>query len=152
GITIINITSDRMLMAHGFLARLFAVFDRHETSVDMVATSEVSVSVSLDDTRNLDKILADIEQYGETAVQHNQALICLVGENLKFKPGVASRIFSSLKDVNVSMISHGASAINVSFIIADIDVERALKSLHHEFFGEIDADTFEATTIVHAAA
>src|SRR5262249_55529417 len=61
GITIINITSDRMLMAHGFLARLFAVFDRHETSVDMVATSEVSVSVSLDDTRNLDKILADIE-------------------------------------------------------------------------------------------
>ncbi|MGH9842407.1 MAG: lysine-sensitive aspartokinase 3 [Blastocatellia bacterium] len=152
GITVVNVTSDRMLMAHGFLARLFAVFDRHETPVDMVATSEVSVSMTLDDTRNLDEVVADLRQCGEVAVEREQALICLVGENLKFTPGVASRIFSSIEDVNVSMISHGASAINVSFIVANSDVERAVKSLHREFFSELDAETFEITTVAHAAA
>ncbi len=145
GITVVNVTSDRMLMAHGFLARLFAIFDRHETPVDMVATSEVSVSMTLDDTRNLDEVLADLQQFGEVAVEREQALICLVGENLKFTPGVGARIFSSIEDVNVSMISHGASAINVSFIVANSDVERAVKSLHREFFSELDADIFEIT-------
>ena len=144
--------SDRMLMAHGFLARIFAIFDRHETSVDMVATSEVSVSMTLDDTRNLDKVIADLEQLGETVVERDRALICLVGENLKFTPGVASRIFSSIPDVNVSMISHGASAINVSFIVDGADVEKAVRKLHHEFFSELDEETFERPAIAQAAA
>lgn len=152
GITVINVASDRMLMAHGFLARLFAIFDRHETPVDMVATSEVSVSMTLDDTRNLGAILADLEQLGETSVERDQALICLVGESLKFTPGVASRIFSSIHDVNVSMVSHGASAINVSFIVAGGDVERAVHRLHREFFGELDSETFEAPAVAQAAA
>ena len=152
GITVINVASDRMLMAHGFLARLFAIFDRHETPVDMVATSEVSVSMTLDDASNLDAILADLQQLGETSVERDQALICLVGESLKFTPGVAARIFSSIQDVNVSMISHGASAINVSFIVAGEDVERAVRRLHHEFFSELDSETFEAPAVAQAAA
>ncbi|MFN0088184.1 MAG: lysine-sensitive aspartokinase 3 [Blastocatellia bacterium] len=152
GITIINVASDRMLMAHGFLARIFEIFDRHETPVDMVATSEVSVSMTLDDTRNLDAILYDLGRLGETSVERDQALICLVGESLKFTPGVASRIFSSIEDVNVSMISHGASAINVSFIVAGDDVERAVHRLHREFFGELDSETFEPPAAAQAAA
>lgn len=152
GITVVNVTSARMLMAYGFLARLFDVFAKHQTSVDMVATSEVSVSVTLDDTRHLDKVIADLQQFGDTRVERDQALICLVGENLKFTPGVASRIFSSIEQINVSMISHGASAINVSFIVADSDVEQAVKSLHSEFFSVPDAETFEAPSAAQAAA
>jgi len=143
GITVVNVTSARMLMAHGFLARLFEVFERHETAVDMVATSEVSVSMTLDDTRRLGGILEDLEGLGEVVVERGRALICLVGERLKVTPGVAARIFSSIADVNVSMISHGASAINVSFIVPDLDVEEAVAALHREFFSELDEETFE---------
>jgi aspartate kinase len=152
GIAVVNVTSDRMLMAHGFLSRLFAVFDRHETSVDMVATSEVSVSMTLDDTRRLDAIVADMRSLGEVSVERDAALICLVGENLKFTPGVASRIFSSIEQVNVSMISHGASAINVSFIINGASVESAVRSLHREFFSELDEETFEPAALAQAVA
>ena len=152
GITVVNVTSDRMLMAHGFLSRLFAVCDRHETSVDMVATSEVSVSMTLDDTRRLDAIVADMRSLGEVSVERDAALICLVGENLKFTPGVASRIFSSIEQVNVSMISHGASAINVSFIVDGASVESAVRSLHREFFGELDEETFEPAALAQAVA
>lgn len=152
GITVVNVASDRMLMAYGFLARLFDVFATHQTSVDMVATSEVSVSVTLDDTRNLDKLLADLKQYGEVTVERDQALICLVGESLKFTPGLASRIFSSIAGINVSMISHGASAINVSFIVAEKDVEGAVQALHAEFFSELDSATFEVVAAARAAA
>jgi aspartate kinase len=152
GITVINVTSDRMLMAHGFLSRLFDVFNKHETSVDMVATSEVSVSMTLDDTRRLDAVVADLESLGEVSVERDAALICLVGENLKFTPGVASRIFSSIKRINVSMISHGASAINVSFIVDGASVENAVRLLHAEFFSELDEETFEAAAQAQAMA
>jgi aspartate kinase len=151
GITVVNVTSDRMLMAHGFLARLFEIFDKHETPVDMVATSEISVSMTLDDTRHLDAVIADLSKFGEVEVERNQALICVVGEQLKYTPGVAARIFSSIAGVNVSMISHGASAINVSFIVADTEIEKAVKVLHKEFFSELDAATFEAPAVAQAA-
>jgi aspartate kinase len=150
GITVINVTSDRMLMAHGFLSRLFEVFNKHETSVDMVATSEVSVSMTLDDTRRLDDVVADLESLGDVSIERDAALICLVGENLKFTPGVASRIFSSIERINVSMISHGASAINVSFIVDGASVENAVRSLHAEFFSELDEETFEAAAQAQA--
>ena len=151
GITVVNVTSDRMLMAHGFLARLFAIFDKHETPVDMVATSEVSVSMTLDDTRHLEAVIADFKEFGEVEVERDQALICVVGEQLKYTPGVAARIFASIAEVNVSMISHGASAINVSFIVADNEVEKAVKTLHKEFFSALDAATFEAPAAAQAA-
>jgi aspartate kinase len=152
GITVVNVTSDRMLMAHGFLARLFEVFNKHETSIDMVATSEVSVSMTLDNTRHLDQVIEDLEQLGEVTVESDQALICLAGENLKYRPGVAARVFSSLGRINVSMISHGASSINLSFIVSNRDVEQAIRLLHAEFFGQLDAETFEASEAAQAAA
>ena len=140
-----------MLMAHGFLARLFAVFNRHETSVDMVATSEVSVSMTLDDTRHLAAIVRDLAELGDVTVQKEMALICLVGERLRETPGQAARIFSSIDHINVSMISHGASAINVSFVIANDQVEEAVTALHREFFSEPDEEIFEVTTAAQVA-
>ncbi len=151
GITVINITSDRMLMAYGFLARIFEIFDRHKTPVDMVATSEVSVSMTLDDTRKLDSIVADLKTLGEVTVEPDQAIICLVGERLKFTPGVAARIFTSIEGINVSMISHGASAINVSFVVDGRDVEEAVTALHREFFSELDETTFELPVAAKAS-
>lgn len=145
GITVVNVTSHRMLMAYGFLAKLFEIFARHQTAVDMVATSEVGVSMTLDDTRNLQHVAAELRELGDVSIESDQALICLVGEGLKFTPGIAARIFSSIGQVNVSMISHGASAINVSFIVAGSQVDEAVRALHREFFDEIDAETFEAT-------
>ncbi len=143
GITVVNVNSVRMLMAHGFLARLFEVFNQHETAVDMVATSEVSVSMTLDDTRHLDAVIADLQAFGEVTVERDRALICLVGEQMKFTPGLASRIFAPLRDINISMISHGASAINASFVVANAVVDEAVKRLHKEFFSELDEETFE---------
>ncbi|MEP7271476.1 MAG: lysine-sensitive aspartokinase 3 [Acidobacteriota bacterium] len=137
GITVVNVTSDRMLMAYGFLARLFDVFMKHQTAVDMVATSEVGVSMTLDDTRHLEEIIADLSELGEVSVESDRALICLVGERLKFTAGVAARVFSTIEHINVSMISHGASSINVSFIVEGAQVEEAVRSLHAEFFEEV---------------
>lgn len=143
GLTVVDVASDRMLMAHGFLAKLFEVFNRHETAVDMVATSEVSVSVTLDDTRNLACIVADLEELGDVIIERDRALICLVGEQMKFTPGLAWRIFKPLETINISMISHGASAINASFVIDGQHVEEAVTRLHREFFSELDEETFE---------
>jgi len=143
GITVVNVSSDRMLMAHGFLARLFAIFDKHETAIDMVATSEVSVSMTLDETRHLERLLPELRQLGEVVIEPDQALICLVGENLKFIPGVAARIFAAIAGINVSMISHGASAINLSFIVNGAHVEEAVRLLHAQFFAAPDGETFE---------
>jgi aspartate kinase len=143
GITVVNVSSVRMLMAHGFLARLFEVFNRHETAVDMVATSEVSVSMTLDDTRHLDAVIADLQEFGEVTVERERAIVCLVGEQMKFTPGLASRIFTPLNQINISMISHGASAINASFVVESALVEEAVKRLHQEFFSELDDETFE---------
>jgi aspartate kinase len=146
GITVVTVSSSRMLMAHGFLRALFEVFDRHHTSVDMVATSEVSVSLTLDDVGSLDAIVQDLRQLGDVEVSSKTALICLVGNNLKYTPGVARRAFGSLADINILMVSHGASNINFSFLIDEKDANAAIQKLHAEFFSEIDSEVFEPAT------
>jgi len=143
GITIITVSSSRMLMAHGFLRALFEVFDRHHTSVDMVATSEVSVSLTLDNVDSLNDIVEDLSQLGDVKFTSTNALICLVGNNLKYTPGVARRAFGSLSDINILMVSHGASNINFSFLIDEKDASAAVQRLHTEFFSETDAEVFE---------
>jgi aspartate kinase len=143
GITVVTVSSSRMLMAHGFLKALFEVFDRHRTSVDMVATSEVSVSLTLDNVSKLDAILADLKALGDVEVNPNAALICLVGNNLKYTPGVARRAFGSMADINILMVSHGASNINFSFIVDEKDANAAIQKLHADFFSEVDRDVFE---------
>jgi aspartate kinase len=142
-ITLVNIHSTRMLMAHGFLHRIFEIFDRFETPVDMVATSEVSVSLTIDNTAKLEQIRGELEQFSEVSLEGDQAIVCLVGENIRFTPGVAAHTFDALHGVNVRMISQGASLLNLSVVVAEKDLRQAVKSLHSEFFSELDPEVFD---------
>jgi len=142
-VTVVNIRSARMLLAHGFLRRIFEVCDRYRTSVDIVTTSEVSVSLTLDNAEKLAEIQADLRQIAEVSVESDQAVICLVGDNIGFTPGVAARVFGALKEVNVRMISQGASLLNLSLVVAGADLTRAVKLLHDEFFPRLDPAVFE---------
>ena len=141
-VSIVNIHSTRMFMAHGFLRRIFEVFDRFETSVDMVATSEVSVSLTIDNPARLPAICNELEQFSEVSIESEQSIICLVGENIRHTPGVSARVFRALGNVNVRMISQGASLLNLSFVIADADLKRAVGALHEEFFATLDPEVF----------
>ncbi len=143
GITVVSIHSTRMLMAHGFLRRIFEVFDRWETAVDMVATSEVSVSLTIDNTAALPRITRELEQFSEVAVEADQAIVCLVGDNIRHTPGIAGRVFRALNGVNIRMISQGASRLNLSFVLAGEDLRPAVEALHREFFSELDPKVFE---------
>jgi len=142
-ITLVNIVSTRMLMAHGFLRRIFEIFDRYETSVDMLATSEVSVSLTIDNTGNLADIRREIEEFADFAAEGDQAIVCMVGDNIRTVPGVAARAFIALKDIRVRMISEGASQLNISLVVAASDLGRAVESLHREFFSNPDPAAFE---------
>jgi aspartate kinase len=142
-ITVVDIRSTRMLMAHGFLRRIFEVFDHHRTSVDMVATSEVSVSLTIDNAAKLPSILADLREFADVEVAAGQSIVCLVGDNIRHTPGIAGRAFSSLAGVNVRMISQGASRLNLSFVVADGDLRAAVESLHAEFFSTLDPAVFD---------
>ena len=149
-ITTVNIHSTRMLMAHGFLRRIFEIFDRYETAVDMVATSEVSVSLTIDNTRHIDLILGELRQFAEATVEHDGVIVCLVGENIRYTPGVARRVFNSLDGINIRMISQGASLLNISFVVAETDLLRTVTALHEEFFATLDPNVFERKEAVHA--
>ncbi len=141
-ITIFNIRSTRMLMVHGFLRRIFEVFDRHRTSVDMVATSEVSVSLTVDNKENVPVIVQDLREFAEVSTEESQAIVCLVGENIRHTPGIAGRAFRVLSKKNIRMISQGASLLNLGFVIADGDVKDCVAALHEEFFSELDPAVF----------
>ena len=134
GVTTVQITSLRMLGAYGFLRALFEVFDRHRTVVDVVTTSEVSVSLSLDDASALPAIVEELERLGTVRVEPRRAIICVVGEGLRGTPGIAARVFSTISDINVTLISQGASSINFTFAIEEERVREAVTRLHEEFF------------------
>ena len=136
GVTTVQITSLRMLGAYGFLRALFEVFDRHRTVVDVVTTSEVSVSLSLDDASALPEIVKDLEQLGTVRVEKGRAIICVVGEGLRGTPGIAARVFSTISDINVTLISQGASSINFTFAIEEERVGEAVTRLHDAFFAK----------------
>ena len=134
GVTIVQITSLRMLGAYGFLRALFEVFERHRTVVDVVTTSEVSVSLSLDEANALPAIVEELQQLGTVGIEKGRAIICVVGEGLRGTPGIAGRVFSTISDINVSLISQGASSINFTFVIGEERVKEAVIRLHEEFF------------------
>ncbi|HEY3136767.1 MAG TPA: lysine-sensitive aspartokinase 3 [Blastocatellia bacterium] len=142
GVTIVNVTSTRMLAAFGFLRTIFEVFERHQTSVDVVTTSEVSVSMTLENIERLAAIKSDLGGIGEVTIEPDKAIVCVVGDNLKSTPGVASRLFRAIASTNVNMISQGASEINLTFVIDESDVDRVVGSLHDEFFAEVDPEVF----------
>jgi aspartate kinase len=134
GITVVLISQPRMLMAHGFVARVFEVFDRHRTPVDLIATSEVSVSLTVDNTDALSAIVEELGGLGEVRVLPDMAIVCVVGTGFSGRAGLAGRIFQALRQVNVVMISFGASDVNVSFVVAGSDAAAAVRLLHREFF------------------
>jgi len=137
GVTTVQITSARMLGAYGFLRALFEVFERHRTVVDVVTTSEVSVSLSLDDDSSLPVIVSELEQLGTVRVEKGRAIICVVGEGLRGTPGIAAHVFSTISDINVTLISQGASSINFTFAIEETRVQEAVRRLHDAFFPNI---------------
>jgi aspartate kinase len=136
GQIMVTVASPDMLMRHGFLARLFDVFARHEISLNMVTTSEVTVSMTVDSPKRLDLAVRDLQKEFSVVVEKGKAVVCVVGEGIRGTPGVAAAVFGAVKDagVNVLMISQGASKINVAFIVDDQDVERAVRALHRRFF------------------
>lgn len=142
-LTIIDLVASRMLMSHGYLRAIFEVFDRHKCPVDMVSTSEVSVSLTVDSNEKLPEIAADLNQLADVKYEGRKALICMVGENIRGQHGIAARVFQAIRHVNVRMISQGASEINMSFMIEEEDVEEAVRSLHAEFFSDPDPEIFD---------
>ena len=135
-ITLIDIYSTRMLMAHGFLAQVFAIFEKHETPVDMVSTSEVSVSMTVDRTESLPDILEDLSEISDAEATPGKAIVCVVGEGIRYTPGIAAKVLNSLEGIRIRMISLGASRVNVGFVIDENDLEVAVRRLHAAFFDE----------------
>jgi aspartate kinase len=138
GVTVIEVTSTRMLMAHGFLRRLFEVFERHHTAVDVVTTSEVSVSVTVDDARRLDAIVADLREFAEVAVERDMALVCAVGDGLRGDAHLAVRLLGTLEGVPLRMVSQAASRRNLTCVVHEKDVAAAMSRLHEVWFGQPD--------------
>jgi len=137
GITVLHIRSNRMLGAYGFLAAVFDIFREHRTPVDLVTTSEVSISVTIDDTRHLDAIISALAHLGDVSVEHDRAIVSLIGEGMRETAGIGARFFDTLRTINVTMVSVGASEVNLSVVIAERDLEEALRRIHRTFFEEV---------------
>ena len=133
-IAVVHMTSNKMLGAHGFLARLFKVFEELEISVDLITTSEVSVSVTVDDANNLDALKAALADVAEVRIDRAQSIIAVVGRNLMGESMVGPAIFDALAGVPLTMFSLGRSGLNLSIVVEDRDADRAIKSIHHALF------------------
>ncbi len=142
-ITIVDVVATRMLGAHGYLRAIFEVFDRHRAAVDVVSTSEVSVSLTVDSNEAIPAVAADLEKIADVKYAGRKAIICMVGENIRERPGVASQVFSCIEDINVRMISQGASEINLTFVVDEDDVPEVVRRLHKKFFTTPDPETFD---------
>jgi aspartate kinase len=136
GISIVNVVASRGIMVHGFLRSVFEALDRHSTSVDIVAISEVSMSFTMETKRLPKALLAELEEIADVTPEDKQAIICLVGEDIHGKPGIAASVFNTVAEsgVNIRMISQGASEINISFVVQESDVPKAVRHLHEHFF------------------
>ncbi len=134
GITAINIKSGRMLLAYGFLRKVFEIFESYKTPIDMITTSEVAVSVTIDDTKYLDKIINELNNYGTVKVDEDQSIICVVGDFTSPKTGIASQVFNALKDVPIRMISYGGSNHNISLLVDSKEIKPALQALNNNLF------------------
>jgi len=134
-VTVLTVSSSRMLAQSGFLARLFEVFGRREVSVDLVATAEVSVSLTVEADVPLKALLQDLSVFAKVEVHEGRAIIAAVGERLKSTPGVGAQLLSSLGDINVEMISMGANEINLSLVVKQESTSEALRRLHRVLVG-----------------
>ncbi len=134
GITLVNINSSRMLFAYGFLRRIFEIFEKHQTPVDLITTSEVSVSVTIDNPAAVNNIARDLSEIGTVGVESDKAIICLVGVDLWKDTAFLARVFGCIKKTPLRIISLGASDINLSLVVAAEDTEDTVRRLHTEFF------------------
>ncbi|HVA62680.1 MAG TPA: lysine-sensitive aspartokinase 3 [Terriglobales bacterium] len=141
-IAVVDVVSTRMLQAHGFLKASWDVFAAHRCPVDMVSTSEVSVSLTVAETQSLPEIADSLGRFADVRFEGRKAIVCLVGESLRNTPGLAGQVFAALGDINVRMISQGASEINIGMVLDDDDVPRAMRRLHDRFFSELDPAIF----------
>jgi aspartate kinase len=142
-LSIIDVVASRMLMTHGYLKEIFTIFDKHQTAVDMVSTSEVSVSLTVDSNDKLPAIAADLSQLADVKYEGKKALVCMVGEDIRGQNGMAAQVFAAIRHINVRMISQGASEINMSFMIDEDDADEAVRSLHAAFFQNPDPEIFD---------
>jgi aspartate kinase len=142
-LSIIDVVAGRMLMTHGYMKEIFTVFDNHKCPVDMVSTSEVSVSLTVDSNEKLPAIAADLGQLADVKYEGRKALICLVGDDIRGRSGMAAQVFSAIRHINIRMISQGASEINMSFMIDEDDADEAVRSLHAAFFQDPDPAIFD---------
>jgi aspartate kinase len=142
GVKIVNVRLPRIIAPQGFLHALFEAFDRHACPADLVSTSDISVSVAVEASRDLAGLVQDLKRLGNVEVEDKKAILCLVGEKLRGRIGVAARVFGVLAGagINVHMISQGASEINISFVIEERDIPEAVKQLHADFFAERAGD------------
>ena len=151
-LTIIDVVASRMLMSHGYLKAVFDVFDKYRCAIDMVSTSEVSISLTVDSNERLPEICEELGRIADVKYEGRKALICLVGEDIRGHNGIAGRVFTAVSHVNLRMISQGASEINMSFMIDEEDVEEAVRSLHTHFFSDADPEIFDIEARRAAAA
>jgi aspartate kinase len=135
GITVVNVRAPRMLGAYGFLRAMFEVFERHEVVVDVLASGEVSVSLTVEDRTRLDGVVRDLSELGEVWVEDGRAIVAVVGIGLRNTPGLAARLFQAVAPANVEVISQGASLINMTFVVREEDGPGVVRRLHQEFFG-----------------
>ncbi|WP_260741950.1 lysine-sensitive aspartokinase 3 [Tunturiibacter lichenicola] len=147
-LTIIDVVASRMLMSHGYLKAVFDVFDRYKCAIDMVSTSEVSISLTVDSNQQLPEICAELGKIADVKLEGHKALVCLVGEDIRGHNGIAGQVFGAISHINVRMISQGASEINMSFMIDEEDVEDAVRSLHSHFFANPDETVFDVANRV----
>ncbi|HKN70549.1 MAG TPA: aspartate kinase, partial [Terriglobales bacterium] len=141
-ITLVEVASPRRLLLHGYLKSIFEAFDRHNVAVDVVSTSEVSVSVTAETNEAIPALAADLAKLADVKYEGRKAIVCLVGENLRDTPGIAAKVFGILEDVKIRMISQGASEINLTFVIEEDDAAEVIRRLHHAFFAEVDPEVF----------
>ena len=134
GITAIKIKSGRMLLAYGFLRKVFEIFESYKTPIDMITTSEVGVSVTIDNNRHLEEIIDDLKKFGTVEVDPDMVIICVVGDLVGEKKGYANKIFEALKEIPIRMISYGGSNHNVSLLVHASDKKEALKALSAKLF------------------
>jgi aspartate kinase len=134
GVAAVFVGNPRMLLAHGYAARVFAVFEKHAVPVDVIATSEVSISITVDEKAPLDAVVRDLSAFSEVSVLPGLAVLSVAGKALRTTAGIAHRVFEAMGDVNVVLISQGASDTNMTFVVAAGDAPEALRRLHREFF------------------
>ncbi|HSR69944.1 MAG TPA: aspartate kinase [Acidobacteriota bacterium] len=143
GISILNINSPRMLLAYGFARRIFDVFDRRRIPVDVIATSEINVSVTIDREDEIDQLLRDLAALGDVQVQSSMAIVSVVGHALPWSKGLPALVFEAVKDIEVRLISQGASRTNLTFLVGQEHMPTAVRRIHETFFRDPDPEVFE---------